>query len=209
MGLWWVWQGTGQRADTVKTPTLRELGASLASPYLYTQCSGREKLTLIQHTRGISLTVSKCGISSHKAGWWNRNPDTSFLTGDRIDDSRRKCILLKRRMNYDSFHIKQTYLWQRALRAPSTSTDTITNWPANHLALASKVQIRYLRSLKEDSTVCRFPLYYYRNHVLALNEKAVFWSLLQHEKDLSWFNRGSKMEAISRLRLYTLTEIAL
>lgn len=104
-------------------------------------------------------------VKSHKAGWWNGNPDTSFLTGDRIDDSRGKCVLLKRRMNYDSFHIKQTYLWQRALRAPSTSTDTITNWPANHLALASKVQIRYLRSLKEDSTVCRFPLYYYRNHV--------------------------------------------
>lgn len=105
-------------------------------------------------------------VKSHKTGWWNGNPDTSFLTGDRIDDSRRKCILLKRRMNYDSFHIKQTYLWQRALRAPSTSTDTITNWPANHLALASKVQIRYLRSLKEDSAVCRFPLCYYRNHVL-------------------------------------------
>lgn len=60
----------------------------------------------------------------------------------------------QRRMNYDSFHIKQTYLRQRALRVPSTSTDTITNWPANHLALASKVQIRYLRSLKAASTVC-------------------------------------------------------
>lgn len=61
------------------------------------------------------------------------NPDTSFLTGDRIDDSKRKCILLgkkkkkKKQMNYDSFHIKQTYLWQRALRTASTSTDTITN----------------------------------------------------------------------------------
>lgn len=93
-------------------------------------------------------------VKSQKGGWWNGNPDTSFLTGDRIDDSTRKCILLKRRMNYDSFHIKQTYLQQRALRVPSTSTDTITNWPANHLVLASKVQIRYLRSLKADSTVC-------------------------------------------------------
>lgn len=51
----------------------------------------------------------------------------AFLTGDRIDDSGGKCTLLKRQMNYDSFHIKQTYLWQRALRAPSTSTDSITN----------------------------------------------------------------------------------
>ncbi len=93
-------------------------------------------------------------VKSHKGGWWNGNPDTSFLTGDRIDDSTRKCILLKRRMNYDSFHIKQTYLRQRALRAASTSNDTITNWPANHLTPASKVQIRYLRSLKADSTLC-------------------------------------------------------
>lgn len=60
-------------------------------------------------------------------------------------------------MNYDSFHIKQTYLFQRALGAPSTSADTITNWPANHLGRASKVQIRYLRSLA---------LCYYHSHVL-------------------------------------------
>lgn len=66
-------------------------------------------------------------VKSQKGGWRNGNPGTSFLTGDRIDDSTRKCILLKRRMNYDSFHIKQTYLVQRALRVPSTSTDTITN----------------------------------------------------------------------------------
>lgn len=70
---------------------------------------------------------------------------------------REKMYVLKRRMNYDSFHIKKTYLRQRALRTPSTSTDAITNWPANHLPLASKVQIRYLRSLKEDPTVCSSP----------------------------------------------------
>lgn len=49
-------------------------------------------------------------VKSRNGGWRNGNPDTSSLTGDRIDDSSRKCILLKRRMNYDSFHIKQTYL---------------------------------------------------------------------------------------------------
>lgn len=123
-------------------------------------------------------------VKSHKGGWWNGNPDTFFLTGDRIDDSTRKCILLKRRMNYDSFHIKQTYLWQRALRAPSTSTDTITNWPANHLALASKVQIRYLRSLKADSTVCWASSLLLSEPCFAPNEKAP-WSPLQHEKDLN------------------------
>lgn len=131
-------------------------------------------------------------VKSHKAGWWNWNPATSFLTGDRIDDSRRKCILPKRRMNYDSFHIKQTYLWQRALRAPSTSTDTITNWPANHFALASKVQIRYLRSLKEDFTVCLLPSLLLSEPCFALSETAAFWSALQHEKDLGWFSQARK-----------------
>lgn len=105
-------------------------------------------------------------------GTWN--PDMSFLTGDWIDDSRRKCILLKRRMNYDSFHIRQTYLWHRALRTASTSTDAITNWPANHLALASKVQIRYLRSVKEDSTVCSLPSLLLSEQCFAPNEKVSF-----------------------------------
>lgn len=172
MGLWWAWQGTGQTADTVKTPIVRGLGAAITRFPISLHALFREGKTKFDSAH--QRNKPKCfkvwdklhKVKSHKTGWWNGNPDTSFLTGDRLDDSRRKCILLKRRMNYDSFHIKQTYLWQRALRAPSTSTDTITNWPANHLALASKVQIRYLRSLKEDSTVCHFPLCYYQNHVL-------------------------------------------
>lgn len=32
-------------------------------------------------------------VKSHKGGRWNGNPETSFLTGDRIDDSTRKCVL--------------------------------------------------------------------------------------------------------------------
>lgn len=154
----------------------------------YTRCSGRGKTnfdsTYQRNNPNCFIVWDKLHkVKSHKGGWWNGNPDMSSLTDDRIDDSTRKCILLKRRMNYDSFHIKQTYLWQRALRAPSTSTDIITNWPANHLALASKVQIRYLRSLKADSTVCYPSSLLLSEPCFALNGKAP-WSSLQHEKDL-------------------------
>lgn len=119
----------------------------------------------------------------------------AFLTGDRIDDCGGKCTLLKRQTNYDSFHIKQTYLRQRALRAPSTSTDSITNWPANHLAPASKVQIRYLRSLKEDSTVCSAPLFTIIRAMFrpeSRKKKSLGSLFVRHEKDLGWFSRASK-----------------
>ena len=93
------------------------------------------------------------------------------VTGLMIPRENVYCWGKKKPMNYDSFHIKQTYLWQRALRTPSTSTDTITNWPANHLARASKVQIRYLRSLKADSTVCRPSSLVLSEPCFASNEK--------------------------------------
>lgn len=86
-------------------------------------------------------------------------------------------------MNYDSFHIKQTYLQQRALRVPSTSSDTITNWPANHLALASKVPIRYLRSLKADSTDC-WPSFLLLSQPCSLPNAEAYWSLCNMKKIL-------------------------
>lgn len=43
-------------------------GGLNASSYLHMQCLGRgdKKLTLIEHSGGISPTASKCGISSIK-----------------------------------------------------------------------------------------------------------------------------------------------
>lgn len=220
-------KGTGQRADTVKTSTQRGARAprSLASHYLcYTRCSGRGKpnfdSTYQRNNPNCLVVRDKLHkVKSHRGGRWNGNPDTSFLTGDRIDDSKRKCILLgkkkkkKKQMNYDSFHIKQTYMWQRALRTASTSTDTITNWPANHLALASKVQIRYLRSLKADSTVCRPSSLVLSEPCFASNEKKRL-GLSSNMRKISDNSANAKkekkeMEAIPQLRFYTVTEIAL
>lgn len=181
MELWWVWQGTGQRADTLKTSTLRGQAPRSRSLSLLHAVfrEGKTNFDSTYQRNNPNCFIVRDNlhkVKSQKGGWRNGNPDTSFLTGDWIDDSTRKCILLKRRMNYDSFHIKQTYLPQRALRVPSTSTDTITNWPANHLALASKVQIRYLRSLKADSTVCWSSSLWLSKPCFAPNEKSALFS---------------------------------
>lgn len=123
----WTKSGHCENIHTARPDTLSAL------PYLcYTQCSGRGKTNFdstYQRNNPNCFVVwdNLHKVKSQKGGWGNGNPDMSPLTGDRIDDSTSKCILLKRRMNYDSFHIKQTYLQQRALRAPSTSTDTIIN----------------------------------------------------------------------------------
>ena len=70
-----------------------------------------------------------------------------------------------KKMNYDSFHIWQTAVEQRALSTQSISTDTITNWHASHTPPPpSKGQIRYLRSLKADASGCRSFLVY-QQHV--------------------------------------------
>lgn len=112
----------------MKYSVLCELPLALTSFYLDAHTHKNFDSTYQRNTRDCFMVWDKLHkVKSHEAGWWNGNPDASFLTGDWIDDCRRRCMLLKRRMNYDSFHIKQTYLWQRALRTPSTSTDAITN----------------------------------------------------------------------------------
>lgn len=123
-----------------------------------------KKLTLIERGGEISRSRFKVRDKPHKvksheapADGGNGNPYTPFWQVTGLMIAEEKCTRLKKQMNYDSFHIKQTYLRKRALGAASTSTDSITNWPANHLTAASKVQIRYLRSQKEDSAVCSLP----------------------------------------------------
>lgn len=68
-----------------------------------------------------------------------------------IDEASVMCIS-ETRMNYDSFHIKQTYLVQKSITC-AEYIDSITNWCASQSALDSKVQIRYWRSFKADISV--------------------------------------------------------
>lgn len=94
------------------------------------------------------------------------------------------------------FILKNVSAARSIKREPSTSADTITNWPANHPALASKVQIRYLRSLEADASVSKAFLFSYYQHHVSLWAKASR-SLGDMKKTLDNSPR-LKMEAISQ-----------